>query len=124
MHRISATIPDDLVTAADERASQLDRSRSWVLSEALRHYLARSAPKEAEGPLPDITTAGASPQGLGPSRLEQLRADLRLTPEERVKEGERTLRVTDRDARPSRQRVITFDSFEDYLEWDRRESLW
>ena len=119
MHRISATIPDDLVSAADERASQLDRSRSWVLSEALRHYLARS-----EDVPPDIATAGASPPGLGPSRLEQLRADLRLTPEERVKEGERTLRVSDRDARPSRQRVITFDSFDDYLEWDRRESLW
>jgi hypothetical protein len=120
--RISATIPDDLVKSADERASQLDRSRSWVLSQALRHYLAGS--KEPGVPPRDLSVGGASPTGLGTSRLEQLRADLRLTPEERVKEGERTLRVSDRDARPSRQRVITFDSFEDYLEWDRRESLW
>ena len=118
MLRISATIPDDLVQAADERASQLDRSRSWVLSEALRHYLARS--EDA----PPYLATGASEAGLGPSRLQQLQADLRLTPEERVKEGERTLRLSNRDGRPSRQPVITFDSFEDYLEWDRREGLW
>ena len=124
MIRISATIPEDLVTAADERASQLDRSRSWVLSEALRQYLARAVPKETTVPDRDLAIAIASSPGLGASRLQQLHADLRLTPEERVREGERTLRVSDRDGRPPRQPVITFDSFEDYIEWDRRESLW
>jgi metal-responsive CopG/Arc/MetJ family transcriptional regulator len=38
MIRISATIPEALVAAADERAKRLDRSRSWVISEALRRY--------------------------------------------------------------------------------------
>jgi len=125
MLRISATIPDDLVAAADQRATRLDRSRSWVIAEALRQYLARAGPLPEPGGQPqDPHAAGLiAPIGLGPSRLEQLRADLRLSPEERVKEAERTFRLSRRGPQPSRQPVIAFESFEDYLEWDRREGL-
>lgn len=125
MLRISATIPDHLVAAADQHAQRLDRSRSWVLTEALRQYLSRPAtPTEVpEQPRDARTVAAITPSGLGENRLGQLRADLRLSPEERVKEAERTLRLSRRGPRASRQPVIAFASFEDYLEWDRHEGL-
>lgn len=123
--RISITIPEDLVARADDRARELDRSRSWVLVEALRQYLVgpsqpqvRAVREEAAHPY------GPARRGLGAQRTAQLEADLRLTPEQRVVEAERTLRVSDQ-LRPGggRDRVITFDTYEDYLHWVDREDL-
>lgn len=39
LKRISVTIPEGLVRAADRRARELERSRSWVVVEALRRFL-------------------------------------------------------------------------------------
>ncbi len=128
--RISITVPRPLVAAADRRAKELDRSRSWVVAEALRRYL-------AAGPTPDPETAvralreptvapyaAAPTTGLGSYRRAQLEADLVLTPTERVREAERTARVTELTARGRRgDRVLTFDHYEDYLEWKRRDDL-
>jgi hypothetical protein len=112
MIRISATIPDAIVRAIDSHAERVDRSRSWVISEALRRYL-----ESLPGPGP------AQDMGLDSSRLAQLRADLRLTPEERVKEADRTLSEYT-SAHPSAGKpLIAFDSFEEYFEWDRKERL-
>jgi hypothetical protein len=112
MIRISATIPDAIVRATDAHAERADRSRSWVISEALRRYLASPpAPK----PESDV--------GLGASRLAQLRADLELTPEERVKEADRTLSEYALAHPSAGKPLIAFDSFEEYFEWDRRERL-
>jgi len=53
-----------------------------------------------------------------------LEADLDLSPEERVKEAERTSRVSElRTPKPAVARVLAFDRYEDYLEWRRREDL-
>ena len=125
MNRISITIPEDLLTAADERARSLDRSRSWVLADALRHYLAQPAPALAvhEPSAPRYGSAPPGATGLGQYRQAQLEADLSLSPEERVKEAERTLRLSERGARPRQNRIMMFDRFEDYLEWDRHEVL-
>jgi len=121
MLRITATIPDDLVSGADGRAAQLGRSRSWVLSEALRAYLASPASPTI---LPRDREDASPTPGLGASRQAQLEADLRLTPEERVRAAEQTLREARRLEPPSGQhRVILFDSFDDYLEWDRRDGI-
>lgn len=120
--RISITLPKDLLVAADRRARALDRPRSWVLVEALRAYLRRapgagSAVREPEPP--------AYAAGLGEHRLQQLEADLSLTPEQRVLAAEETARVAEhmRRVRPNRNRVIQFDRYEDYLDWKRREAL-
>jgi len=121
--RISITIPEELVEAADQAARGLDRSRSWLVVEALRRYLARQA-RPARVVAEPVVPYGVPEAGVGEQRRAQLEADLALTPEERVKEAERTARLSDLVA-PKRRgdRVLTFDAYEDYLEWDRRERL-
>jgi hypothetical protein len=37
--RISITIPRELLAEADGAARQLDRSRSWIVADAVRRYL-------------------------------------------------------------------------------------
>jgi len=117
LSRISITIPEELIAEADRKATTLDRSRSWVLVDALRQYL---APQVAGVRQP----AAEYVVGLGPSRTAQLEADLRLTPEERVCAAERTLLVDEaRHRPPAPDRLLTFDRYEDYLEWQRREAV-
>ena len=112
--RITITIPEDLVEAADERAKRLDRSRSWVLVEALRRYL--------RGPTV-VPAPGATYQaGIGPYRQNQLEADLRLTPEQRVKEAERTARSVPSAHRSRRDQFLTFDSYGSFLDWQREQA--
>ena len=43
LKRISITLPKDVLDAADKRARALDRSRSWVIVEAIRAYVAAPA---------------------------------------------------------------------------------
>lgn len=143
LQRITITIPETLLRAADERAQALDRSRSWVVADALRRCLAEAGPAAGHGERPYLTeppvafvaerraepATAATPDaaapraaGLGPYRLAQLEADLRLPIEQRVREGELAARVTELRATPVRsQRVLTFDRYEDYLEWERWE---
>lgn len=63
----------------------------------------------------------ASPEDrLGPYRHAQLLADLRLTPEERVRAAEETARLSFVLHRPPRPFVKAFDHYEDYLDWKER----
>ncbi len=39
--RVAITIPEQDLAAADELARDRDRSRSWIISEAVREYIAR-----------------------------------------------------------------------------------
>jgi len=41
--RIAITLPPDTLRAADELAAQQDRSRSWIVAEAIRQYAAAQA---------------------------------------------------------------------------------
>ena len=117
LSRITITIPEELVVEADRKAAELDRSRSWVLVDAVRQYL---TPEDAAVREPEVQYI----VGLGASRRAQLDADLRLTPEERVAEAERTLLVEQALGRlPKRDRVLTFDRYEDYLDWKRHEAV-
>lgn len=118
--RISITIPEELVRAADERARDLDRSRSWVVAEALRRYL---EPGVETGVSEPPASRYATGRGLGAYRLAQLEADFALKPEQRVREAERTARVGElirRRGRPAHY-VLLFDRYEEYLEWERRQ---
>ena len=125
LSRISITIPEELVTEADRKAVELDRSRSWVLVDALRKYLAPREPDTKPG-FEHLVHEPATEYlvGLGPSRTAQLEADLRLTPEERVLSAERTVLVDEARGRtPVQNRLVTFDRYEDYLEWQRHEAV-
>lgn len=119
--RISITVARDLLAAANRRARELERSRSWVVAEALRRYLARPGVVRETA----ATAYEASgPKGLGGYRRAQLAADLALTPEQRVREAEQTARVAGLAAgKRLGHRVLTFDRYEDYLEWKRRGDL-
>ena len=75
--RIAITLPEADLAAADRLAKQQDRSRSWIVAEAVRQYAAS-------------IERGESTKNLGSSRLTQLQRDLTLTPEQRVQEAELT----------------------------------
>jgi hypothetical protein len=109
------TIPRDVLAAADRRARELGRSRSWVVTDAIRQYTRGAAGVREPSLHPYVA-------GLGASRQGQLEADLALTPEARVLEAERVAREAElvRGARHQRQ-VLQFDRFEDYLDWKNRE---
>jgi predicted transcriptional regulator len=119
--RISITLPEEVLAAADRRAKELDRPRSWVIAEALRRWddpgvAASGGPSRVR----EDRRPYQVPAGLGDQRQAQLHADLALTPEQRVIEAERTATA----GPPRRGRwtgLVTFDSFEDYLVWKRRE---
>lgn len=118
--RITITIPPELVEAADRRAGELDRSRSWVLVDALSAYVDRGPAPAARVAEP---TAGYA-AGLDAGRRTQLEADLELTAEERVLIAEQTLLVADlRNRRPVRDQVVAFERYEDFLGWRWREGI-
>ena len=48
--RISMTLPADLLREADREAERLDRSRSWIIAEALRRYFGQVAKRPADTP--------------------------------------------------------------------------
>jgi hypothetical protein len=98
--RIAITMPPETLAAADRLAHDADRSRSWVIAEAVRRFAAA---------------------GLGPSRTGQLSRDLRLTPEARVRAAEETTRVAELRQGRRRDRMLAFDRYEDFLDWKRSE---
>jgi hypothetical protein len=114
--RITITVPSELVDAADRRAAELDRSRSWVLVDALRTYLTASKPVVRE-------TSAPYAVGLGPSRSRQLEADLSLTHEERVLLAQESAEVWRLGRRRPRQQVLCFDEIADFHAWERREAI-
>ena len=63
--RISVTLPKEILAAADRRAKQLDRPRSWVIAEALRQWEAGSAPASAPRTVREPAPAYEAKPGLG-----------------------------------------------------------
>jgi predicted transcriptional regulator len=100
--RIAITLPAEALAAADRIARETDRSRSWVIAEAVRRFAAA---------------------GLGPSRRDQLKRDMQLTPDVRVREAEETMRVTELHHGPRQDRMLAFARYEDFLDWKRREAV-
>ncbi|MGQ0767333.1 MAG: CopG family ribbon-helix-helix protein [Gemmatimonadota bacterium] len=105
--RIAITLPRSDLLAADKLAARHDRSRSWIIAEALRHYVAAEKSR-------------SEASALGLTRSAQLRRDLELTPEQRVREAEQTLRLDDRPLPGRLIQPVTFDSWEAFVEWKRR----
>lgn len=113
--RIAITVPQDVLVATDRRARELDRSRSRVIVDALRAYLA-SPPAVRE----DVRPAYGS-DAFGVARRQQLERDLARSPAERLRNAEEATRLAQR-RRPRRgpvQQIIGFDSYEDFYEWKK-----
>jgi predicted transcriptional regulator len=134
--RVAITLPTVDLEAADRIARSQDRSRSWVVAEAVRRYAVFLETESAsESAVEDRTTAvavsGATPSrelathrpGLGRARLDQLRLDLKLTPEERIRAAEETLRLSRRRGARQPRQLLQFDRFEDYLDWKRLQDV-
>ena len=125
--RISITLPPELLEAADRCAREANRSRSWVVAEALRLQVEKLAETAGAGSQVQVHETARLPYaalGLGESRTVQLEADLALTPEERVREAERTLALSELGEPAWRgDRLLMFDRFEDYLAWKRWAEL-
>lgn len=115
--RVSITLPKDVLDAADRRARALDRSRSWVIVEAIRAYVAApvgSRVREADAPAYAV-------EEVADARRRHLVADLKRSPAERLRRVEELVRVA-RQVRPKRaprDQVIGFDSYEDFYEWKK-----
>ncbi len=114
--RISITIPADLLKAADRLADELDRSRSWVIGEAVRRLAGGTSPSVVREPVAG-PYAGYEAE-METARLRRLKADLAATPQERLRDAEELVRLG-RMVRPPRNRsqIIGFDSYEDYYRW-------
>ncbi|HXL34835.1 MAG TPA: ribbon-helix-helix protein, CopG family [Gemmatimonadales bacterium] len=118
--RISITLPRDVLTAADRRARALDRSRSWLIVEALRTYLATPAGSASAG-VRESDTPVYAVREVADARRQHLAADLKRSPAERLQRAEQLTRLA-RQVRPRRgrrQQVIGFASYEDFYEWKK-----
>ncbi len=108
--KIAITLPPEDLAAADRLAAEHDRSRSWIVAEALRQYVARAS-------------QSAQAVTLDDSRHEQLRRDLALTPLERIQAGEESLRVIGRSpTAPVGNEPLIFEHFDAFLAWSRERT--
>jgi hypothetical protein len=114
--RISVTIPAAVLSAADRRARELGRSRSWVVADAIRQYTERRAAVVRE----------AAPVAYGAAEVADARRhhlvkDLELTPDERLRRAEELTQLgrERRSLARRRHQVIGFDSYEDFYEWKK-----
>lgn len=112
--RIAITLPKDVLAAIDRRAKELDRSRSRVIVDALRAYLA--TPTVGREP----TQPAYGSDVFGVARRQQLERDLERSPAERLRVAEEAARVAkSRRTARGRQQIIGFDSYEDFCEWKK-----
>jgi hypothetical protein len=124
--RISITVPSELLKRLDQRAQSLDRPRSWVIAEAVRAWMASSTAVAGSAQVREPRSPGygsamtQNDRSLGDQRLAQLRADLALTPEQRVIAAEQTVKAV--PAQSTRwSGVLSFERFEDFWAWKKRE---
>lgn len=115
LRRITVTVPRDVLAAADRRARELGRSRSWVVTEAIRQYARAAGVREAEAPVYAVAA-------VADARRHHLETDLALPAAERLHRAEELARLgrSVRRARSGRrQQIIGFDSYEDFYEWKK-----
>lgn len=117
--RVTVTMPRHILRETDIRARRLERSRSWVVAEALRAWLAVPAAERVADPV-----RAPYAVGLDEQRLHQLHTDMALTPEQRVHEAEETVELAFRVHRPPRrQQVLAFEHYADYQDWKAKDLL-
>ncbi len=125
LRRVTVTLPAEVQRAADALARRLDRSRSWVVAEAVRTFAAGQSQTPAGALREPVAAPYVATPGLGEQRVAQLESDLRLTPGERVRAAEDTIETALRFHRPPRHgMVLSFATLEDYFAWKKRDLLW
>ena len=92
--RIAITLPAEDLAAADRLSAENDRTRRWIVAEALRCYGRERA----------TLTTGVH---LGASRGEQQRRDLALSPLERVRAAEEGVRIHSAFCHSASHRTLT-----------------
>ena len=123
--RIAITVPPEVLVAADRLALRLDRSRSWVVAEAVRRL---AAGVESDGATATAWVAPSPPGHLGAmvaeGRMNQLRSDLDRTPADRLRRAEELVQLG-RSVHPRRPRtqIIAFDSTDEFAEWKRSSRI-
>ncbi len=118
--RVSITVPRDVLAAADKRARALDRSRSWLVAEALRQYLSQAGAGTRPGRVSEAPTAGNAAREVAEARTARLAADLKLSPEERLRRAEALGRLARRlQPRGRHHQIIAFDTYEDFYQWKK-----
>ena len=112
--RISITLPQEDLDAADRLAAAQDRSRSWIVAEAIRRYAAEVA--QGHSIHPDI----------GASRRIQIARDLARTASERIREAETESVVAvdpvqapaaEHSATPSIEQPRHFATYDEFVAW-------
>jgi hypothetical protein len=99
---LSISIPQDLRVALDAESERQRRSRSFVVAEAVREYL-----------------AGRERDGFDDARERTLRQSLALSPDRRVQLAEELWQEFARDHRLTRPWTAGFETFDDYERWRR-----
>ncbi|MBL8987988.1 MAG: hypothetical protein JNJ80_17075 [Gemmatimonadetes bacterium] len=122
LSRISMTIPADVLWQADQLAHLWNRSRSWVISEAVRRLAAEPVTAMpglglvAEAAVPTSEAVAAVAEG----RMAQIRASLALSPADRLQRAESLVSLSRAvHPRARRNQVIGFDTLEDFALWKK-----
>lgn len=99
---LSVSLPADLRSTLDAEARRQRRSRSFVVAEAVREYVARQ-----------------QQNAFSAARERTLRDGLSLPPTARVKLAEELWQELARDRPATRPWTATFDTFDEYERWRR-----
>lgn len=119
LQRISMTIPPEVLRKADQLATAWDRSRSWVIAEAIRRM--GSAPDPAATLSAFVAEPAVEPylaSAAREARTRHLTHALSLSPTVRLHQAE-ALAGMARRTRPPRLQIIGFDSLEDFGQWKK-----
>ena len=100
---LSVSLPADLRSTLDAEAKRQRRSRSFVVADAIREYVARQER--------DAFTA---------ARDRTLREGLALAPAERLQLAEDLWQEFARGRKPGQPWTATFNTFEEYDRWRRQ----
>lgn len=100
---VSISLPENLRSTLDAEAGRQRRSRSFVVAEAIRDYVARQE-------------RGA----FAEARERTVREGLALAPAERLRLAEDLWQEFARERPPARPWTAAFDTFDEYESWRRR----
>ena len=100
---LSVSLPADLRALLDAEAERQRRSRSFLVAEAVREYL-----------------AGRDRRSFGEARERTLREGLALSPAERLRLTEELWTELARGREVAGPWTASFDTFDEYERWRRR----
>jgi len=99
---VSVSLPAELQSTFDAEAKRQRRSRSFVVAEAVRDYVARQ-----------------QHQAFTEARERTLREGLALAPAARLQLAEELWQELARGRKPTKPWTATFDTFDEYERWRR-----